>query len=170
MKSDECRGKEEDSAREAVEEPEGEAVDDRGAIGRGQVVVALNNDGDERDIYIEETPALEGRAMFTSSVPGAPDAAFLRFDNPSDPAIADAAALGYLIRTRTDTPTDDARNNDTTRRDVALASGANLLSTDYYEPSVHFESQYVVSLPGGDVARCNPVTAPTTCTSDQLAE
>jgi len=140
------------------------------ADSRGQIVVVLNNDSDQRDLYIADTPVLEGRPMFTSSTPGAPDAAFLRFDNPDDPGLNEAAAAGYLIRTRTDSPTVDARDNDTTSRETALASGAHFLSTDYYEPSTHFESPYVVTLPDGDVARCNPLTAPPSCSADLLAE
>ena len=38
---------------------------------------------------------------------------------------------GYLIRARTDADTKQARSNDTTLRDAMLASGAQLLSTDY---------------------------------------
>lgn len=127
---------------------------------RGRVIVALNDAGDQRDLYIAETPVLEGRPMFTSSTPGAPDAAFVRFDDPFDPGLDEAAAAGYLIRTRTDSPTVDARSNDAGSRDAALLSGAHFVSTDYYEPSTHFDSPSVVALPGGGVARCNPITAP----------
>ncbi len=137
---------------------------------QGQVVVVLTNDGVERDLYIAATPVLEGRPMFTSSTHGEPDAAFLRFDDPADPALAGAAAAGYLIRTRTDWPTVDARENETTKRDAALASGAHFVSTDHYEPSTHFDSPYVVQLPDGGVARCNPLTAPPSCSPEMLVE
>lgn len=137
---------------------------------RGQVVVVLNGAGDQRDLYIADTPVLEGRPMFTSSTPGAPDAAFIRFDDPTDSGLEAAASAGYLIRTRTDSPTVDARENDTTNRDIAFASGAHFLSTDYYEPSTHFESEYLVALPDGVVARCNPVTAPSSCSPELLVE
>ncbi|MEP1125133.1 MAG: Ca2+-dependent phosphoinositide-specific phospholipase C [Ilumatobacter sp.] len=140
------------------------------ADSRGQIVVALNNSGAERDLFIADTPALEGRAMFTSSTPGAPDAAFLRFDDPNAPGLDAAAEAGYLMRTRTDSPTVDARENDTTDRDVALAGGATYLSTDYYEPSTLFDSTYFVELPGGVTARCNPVTAPPSCTPESVVE
>lgn len=137
---------------------------------RGQVAVVLNGAGEQRDLYIADAPALEGRAMFTSSTPGAPDAAFIRVDDPADPGLDAAALAGYLIRTRTDSPTVDARENDPTNRDIAFASGAHFLSTDYYEPSTHFESEYVVALPDGVVARCNPVTAPDSCSPELLVE
>jgi hypothetical protein len=137
---------------------------------RGQVVVVLNDAGAQRDLYIADTPILEGRPMFTSSTPGAPDAAFVRFDDPTDPGLNAAALNGYLIRTRTDSPTVDARENDTTSRDAAFASGAHMLSTDYYEPSTHFDSAYVVALPDGVAGRCNPLTAPASCSPELLTE
>lgn len=165
LEPDDVRG-EAATLAEAVEGIGWPELDDH----RGEIVVVLNNAGDERDLYLAETPVLEGRPMFTSSVPGAPDAAFVRFDDPTDPGLADAAEAGYLIRTRTDSPTIDARENDTTRRDAALASGAHLLSTDFYEPSIHFESDYVVAFADDAVARCNPVTAPPSCSPESLAE
>lgn len=137
---------------------------------RGQVVIVLNDAGTQRDLYIADTPSLEGRAMFTSSTPGAPDAAFIRFDDPTDSGLDAAASAGYLIRTRTDSPTVDARENNLTKRDAAFASGAHFLSTDYYEPSNLFDSPYVVVFPDGAIAQCNPVTAPTSCSPELLTE
>ncbi len=137
---------------------------------RGKVMFSLNNGGAIRDMYTVDAANLEGRPMFTNAPLGAPDAAFVRFDDPSDPDLDRAALEGYLIRTRTDSPTADARNNDTTRRDRAFSSGAHFLSTDYYLPSEYFASDFVVQLPGGTVARCNPVTAPVSCDDADLAE
>jgi hypothetical protein len=108
--------------------------------------------------------------MFTSAAPGDADAAFVRIDDPSSDEIVDAVRAGYLVRTRTDSPTADARANDTTDRELAFASGAHYLSTDYYEPSAYFDSPYVVAFADGAVARCNPITAPPSCSTDQLAE
>ena len=67
-----------------------------------------------------------------------------------------------VIRTRADADTVQARTNDTTMRDAALASGAQWVSTDYEEPNLAF-SPYTVSIPGGTPARCNPVTARPSC-------
>jgi hypothetical protein len=66
---------------------------------------------------------------------------------------------GFLVRTRADVETAEARTNDPTRRDKALASGAHYVSTDYPEPRTEW-SEYVVRLPGGAVARVNPVSGP----------
>ncbi len=137
---------------------------------RGKVMFALNNTGDLRALYTDGRPSIEGRPMFTSATPGDPDAAFVRFDDPNSPELDAAVRAGYLIRTRTDSPTADARINDTADRDAAFASGAQFLSTDYYAPSQYFDSPYVVRFDDGAVARCNPITAPPTCSGLQLAE
>jgi hypothetical protein len=66
---------------------------------------------------------------------------------------------GFLVRTRADTDTIDARKNSTTRRDKALASGAQFVSTDFPVARDDF-SPYRVALPGDVAARPNPVTRP----------
>jgi hypothetical protein len=52
--------------------------------------------------------------------------------------IAARVAAGYVVRTRADADTEEARDNDTTTRDAAIASGAQWVSTDYpgAEPGV----------------------------------
>jgi hypothetical protein len=102
--------------------------------------------------------------IFTNAAPGEPDAAFLeRNDGPAD-EIAALVRKGYLIRTRTDGDTKQARTNDTSVRDAMIASGAQILSTDYpiNEPA-KWAGHYVVTLPGDVVARCNPIDAPARC-------
>ena len=120
-------------------------------------------------VYLEGHPGLRGRVIFTNSDPGQPDAAFLeRNDGPA----SDISALvrqGYLIRARTDSDTKEARVNDTTTRDAMLASGAQLLSTDYpvNEPA-RWDGHFVVTLPGNTPARCNPINAPASCNAEAL--
>ena len=76
--------------------------------------------------------------------------------------IAAFVRQGYLVRTRTDENTVEARNNDTRRRDAVLPSGAQILSTDFpaSEPAA---TGFTVALPGGVAARCNPVVQPKGC-------
>ena len=73
--------------------------------------------------------------------------------------IQDLVKAGFLVRTRADADTMEARKNDPTRRERALASGAQFISTDYPEPNPAF-SPYQVRFAGGGVARANPVSAP----------
>jgi hypothetical protein len=130
---------------------------------RGRIVLALDNTG-LRDLYRAGRPSLEGRVLFTPSSPGEPDAAFAKLNDPVGDADAIAAALAanMVVRTRADADTVQARADDTTRRDAALTSGAQLVSTDYPEADPAL-SRYVVRIPGGTPARCNPVTAPPDC-------
>jgi len=138
------------------------------ASARGKVVFLM----DQRPvgpIYLAGHPSLRGRVLFTNAEPGQPDAAFIeRNDGPA----ADISALvrqGYLIRARTDSDTKQGRTNDTTTRDAMIASGAQLLSTDYpiNEPA-RWEGHFVVTLPGDVVARCNPINASAACNAETL--
>lgn len=127
---------------------------------RGRVVFLMDQRVQE-SVYIDGHPALRGRAMFTNATPGAPDAAFTEVNVPG-PAIGDLVEHGYLVRTRSDDGLVEARANDTHRRDAALASGAQIVSTDYpaAEPA---SSGYSVSLAPGArsslAARCDPAFA-----------
>ena len=149
-----------------------EAISKRGwpTLGqaRGKVVFLL----DQRDAgaaYLNGHPALRGRVLFTNAEPGAPDAAFTEQNDGSAETINALVKQGYLVRTRTDADTSEARANDTRRRDEKLASGAQLLSTDYpsSEPA-RWTGGYAVSLPGGLAARCNPVLKPAGCVDAKL--
>ncbi|MDY4297253.1 MULTISPECIES: phosphatidylinositol-specific phospholipase C1-like protein [unclassified Xanthomonas] len=121
---------------------------------RGKVVFLL----DQRSIgpaYLAGHPSLRGRVCFTNADPGADDAAFVERNDGSADEIATLVKAGYLVRTRTDADLKEALRNDTARRDAMLASGAQLLSTDFpdHEPAA---SGYVVRFPDDAVARCNP--------------
>jgi Phosphoinositide phospholipase C, Ca2+-dependent len=128
---------------------------------RGKVIFLM----DQRavsPVYLAGHPALRGRLLFTNSEPGEPDAAFIERNDGPAAEIAALVRKGYLIRARTDSDTKQARTNDTTMRDAIIASGAQLLSTDYpvNEPA-RWPGNYVVTLPGKAAARCNPISAPT---------
>lgn len=138
---------------------------------RGQVLFALDNAGDDRLNYLQGHPSLEGRVMFTNSVPGQPDAAFVKVNDPlANPTlIPDLVASGYIVRTRADSDSVEARSGDTVRRDAALASGAQFVSTDFPVPSPKPGfSDYFVQIPDGSPARCNPVASPVGCRNDSL--
>jgi hypothetical protein len=101
--------------------------------------------------------------MFANLPAGEPGAAILIVNDPvaDFEKIQGLVADGYIVRTRADADTAEARSGDTRRRDRAFASGAQLVSTDYYLPAAHFGTDYVVRLPGP--ARCNPVRRPRGC-------
>jgi hypothetical protein len=132
------------------------------AAARGKVVFLM----DQRPVgpvYLEGHPSLRGRIIFTNAEPGQPDCGFTEENDGTQEEIAALVRKGYLVRTRTDADTKQARTNDTSRREVALASGAQLLSTDYPASEPSQWTPYSVGLPGGAVARCNPVNGPPSC-------
>ena len=137
------------------------------AAARGKVVFLM----DQRavgPVYLEAHPSLRGRVLFTNAEPGQPDCAFTEENEGSREAIAALVRKGYLVRTRTDADTKQARTNDTSRRDLALASGAQLLSTDYPSSEPSPWTGYSVSFPDGAVARCNPVNGPPSCSNAEF--
>jgi hypothetical protein len=138
------------------------------ARARGRVVFLLDQQH-AGPVYAQGHASLRGRILFTNAIPDAPDAAFIEQNDGSKAEIDVLVKQGYLVRTRTDEGTEQARTNDTTRRDIALSGGAQMLSTDYplSEPSPW--TKFSVGLPGGLIARCNPVNKPAGCV-DQLLE
>lgn len=135
---------------------------------RGKFMFTLDNGGAVRDLYRSPSPVLAGRVMFTSSEPGDPDGAFVKINEPigNVDRINEVVAAGYIVRTRTDEPTADARTGSTVRRDAALSTGAQFLSTDYYVENPDFGTGYVVTID----SQCNPITAADVCTDEALTE
>jgi len=136
---------------------------------RGKVVFLMDQRKEET-LYTEGHPSLSGRILFTNAVPGAPDAAFTE-ENEGTPAEINALVKqGYLVRTRSDEGTEEARTDDTRRRDEVLASGAQMISTDYPRSEPSPWTKFVVEFPDGLMARCNPVTKPAGCVDRLLEE
>ncbi|HEX4742383.1 MAG TPA: phosphatidylinositol-specific phospholipase C1-like protein [Caulobacteraceae bacterium] len=134
---------------------------------RGKLVFLLDQQN-VTDTYRTGHPSLAGRVLFTNATPGQPDAAFVEENEGAPDVIGDLVKRGYLVRTRSDVDTKEGRSGDTTLRDKALSSGAQIVSTDYpwYEPSRW--TNYSVSLPGHTPARCNPVNAPRSCVDAEV--
>ena len=133
-----------------------------GAV-RGKILFAL--DEDERHIaaYRGRRRSLEGRLMFVNTNEASPAAAYLTLNEHADvPRMTADVKAGFVVRTRADADTVEARLGDTRRRDAALASGAQYVSTDYPRPETRL-SPYQVRLPAGAIAVCNPQRAPERC-------
>ena len=90
---------------------------------------------------------------------GTPEAAFVILNSSigDQTRIQALVKQGYLVRTRADSDTKQARTNDYRSFEAAKQSGAQIITTDYYAKSGHFSSDYVVSFPGGSYLRPNPV-------------
>jgi hypothetical protein len=130
---------------------------------RGKVLVALNTGGVIRDTYLQGHPSLEKRAMFVTADEASPAAAVIKVDDPDEARIQQLVKQGFIVRTRADADLIEARANDVTRRDLALRSGAQIVSTDFEVAVPAIGGDYVVQIPGGTPARCDPVNAPKNC-------
>lgn len=130
---------------------------------RGKFLVALDEDPPKVAVYRGARRSLEGRMMFVYTDENNPASAYITLNEASDaPRITAAVKAGFLVRTRADADTVEARANDARRRTIALASGAQYVSTDYRHPEIRF-SDYQVRLPEGAITVCNPQRAPERC-------
>jgi hypothetical protein len=127
---------------------------------RGKILFALDESPKKVALYRGARKSLEGRLAFVNTDETSAAAAYLTLNEPvsDEERIRSAVKAGFLVRTRADADTREARVNDTKRRELALASGAQYVSTDYMRSDVRF-GPYQVRLPDGVVARCNPVRA-----------
>lgn len=131
---------------------------------RGKVFFAVDEGERKINIYKRGNQSLQGLPFFVNSGDeNADHAAYFTINDPigSFDRIQAAIKSGFIVRTRADANTMEARENSTARREAAFASGAQYISTDYYLPRTEW-SEYQVSLPGSAAARCNPVAA-TSC-------
>lgn len=142
---------------------------------RGKVMFFFDNGGPGaiRDMYPDGHPSLQGRAVFTRGNPGDADAAITMVNDPrgaNEATIRDLVKRGYIVRTRSDEPLKTVINNEFSRVRTALASGAQMVTTDF--PSIgmaaRYNSDFVAELPGNEPVQCNPVTAPRNCHDDRL--
>lgn len=99
--------------------------------------------------------------MFADAEPGTPEAAIGVVNDPVKDfdRIQQLVRSGYVVCTRSDANTREARSGDYARAKAAFASGAQFVSTDYYMPAP-FPSAFHVVLPGGSAGCWNPPLAP----------
>ncbi len=124
---------------------------------RGRFIFILDEKAGKREAYLRnESPA---QVFFVDSPEGDPHAAIMIINDPkrSFDRITVLVKKGYIIRTRADADTFEARRNDFSRFNAACESGAQIITTDYYQKSKHFRSDYFIQFPGGKYVRKNPV-------------
>ncbi len=123
---------------------------------RGKFAFILDTKGEKMQLYIQGHPSLKGRVLFVNADAGTPEAAMMIRNNAKDSEIPSLVKKGYIIRTRADADTEQARRNDRSYFNAACASGAQIITTDYYQKSTHFPSDYTVSFVGSTYFRTNP--------------
>ena len=118
---------------------------------RGKFLFVLDEKGKKMETYIEGHASLKGRVMFVNAEEGRPEAAVRIVNEPRQDwsYIQYLVRSGYLVRTRADADTVEARKGDYSRWKAALISGAQIISTDYYDADPALNTGYHVQLPGG---------------------
>lgn len=132
---------------------------------RGKIMFLHNNSGIITQLSIQNNPNLENRIVFTNGEHNESHTAFIMRNSINTYAseIEDLVAKGYLVRTRVDEGTFEARNNDYSKWNKGLKSGAHFLSTDYYKPDHRAGdgtwSNYSVGF-NNNLYRINPIAKP----------
>jgi hypothetical protein len=114
---------------------------------KGRFLFVLDEKEDKINKYLEHHFSLQNRVLFVNSQEGNHEAAFRIINDPVKDFdyIKTLVAKGYMVRTRADSDTKQARSNDYTSFEKAKASGAQVISTDYYLPSQLFQSDFKIS-------------------------
>ena len=118
---------------------------------RGKFVWIIDNTDYRRDLFDELS--LTESNVFLNVDPEHPKAGCMIINNPTDERIPDYTKRGFIIRTRADEGTKQARNNDYSTFEQAKNSGAQIITTDYYLPSSLFPSTYKVVFENGSYVR-----------------
>ena len=126
---------------------------------RGKIIFIML--GGAKETYLCNYPLLNNRAMCVYSRPGNAECAFIMRDDPlrDSTSITELVKQGYIVRTRSDAETREARSNDSRAKQAAFNSGAQITSTDYYKPDLRL-SNFTVQWDGKHAGRVNPVSHP----------
>ncbi len=133
------------------------------AAARNKVVFIMQ--GAAESLYKGGHPSLQGRAMFVYSSPSSAEAAFVILNNPVSGynQIQQRVQQGFIVRTRSDENTDEARTGDYTQMNAAFSSGAQITSTDYYKADYRAGTtgwtDYHVNFPNHELARIDSLSA-----------
>jgi hypothetical protein len=135
------------------------------AQARGKVIFLLDDMPAKTALYAGPNQSLEGRPLFVATDENSPLASFICVDDPvKDQArISSDVAQGFIVKTRADEDTREARNGNTVRRDAAFASGAQFVVTDFLLPDKNIGA-YQVRMT--DPFQCDAKLTGTVCTSN----
>ena len=129
------------------------------AESQGKIIFVMDN---RNDLYLKRYPGLKGATLFASAQePGTDEGMFINTQEPTR-EIRDLVRQGYIVRTRADRDTIHARVDYSGKRDRAINSGAQYISTDYHKPNEYF-SDFMVLFADDTLIRCNPLNTSENC-------
>ena len=135
------------------------------AQARGKVIFMLDDTPQKTALYAGPSLTLEGRPLFVATDENSPLASFICVDDPvKDGArVSSDVAQGFIVKTRADEDTREARAGDTVRREAAFSSGAQFVVTDFLLPDKSIGA-YQVRM--ADPVQCDAKLAGTLCASN----
>jgi hypothetical protein len=123
---------------------------------RGRFIFGLDNENHVREEYLALSPQkdLRDRLCFVSVPRDHPAAAWMKRNDPIGgyDEIRSLVQAGFMVRTRADSDLKEVLANDVHRRDAAMSSGAQWISTDAPETGPLWPD-YEVAWPERAVAR-----------------
>jgi hypothetical protein len=130
---------------------------------KGKILFVLDAGGSTTDAYVNDIRM--NKVMFANVGYDHPDAAFFIMNDPvrQFDEIRHRVAKGFLVRTRADADTREARAGSYERFTAAMKCGAQVISTDYYLPKLSPDGKFQIRLPEGNYYRCNPLNTSGEC-------
>ena len=131
---------------------------------KGKILFVLDAGSQITELYVEKS--LKGKPMFPNiEQEDHPNAAFFIMNDPKEQQaeIQKRVKAGFMVRTRADADTKEARSGDLSRLEAAIASGAHVISTDYYLARLSPSGKFQISLKDGKYQSCNALITPEKC-------
>jgi len=114
----------------------------------GKIIFILQGNNDM--FYKQSIDRYEDRVMFVYSEPGEKNTAFIiRNSSQGNENEISELSKKFIVRTRTDAGTHQARANDYSDYHSVMKSNAQIISTDYYKPDLRWSS-YEIKLEGSN--------------------
>ncbi len=115
---------------------------------RGKIMLVLDETEAKQDVYLQHT-GIQNRVLFVNALPGKPASAFVILNHPVEfkDSIKALVKMGYMVRTRADADTWEARKFDYSHLVSSLTSGAQVISTDYYFKDEEIGTDFQVRFP-----------------------
>lgn len=111
---------------------------------RGKLFFIL--EGNRSDWYADQLNRGADLPMFVYGNTQDPMTLFIKLNQPiGNEDEIEELSKNFIVRTRTDAGTLEARANDQRRKEAAIRSGAQIISTDYYRPDLEL-SEFSVTL------------------------
>jgi hypothetical protein len=136
---------------------------------RGRFVFTLLEGGEHRDNYLAGRDNLADALMFVDADSETdPWAAMFKINDADGDfdRVQDLVGKGFMVTCNSD-GADNSADHNTAKAARSLDSGAHYLSSD--RPAADSGGDgFWLQIPDGDPARCNPVSAPDTCTSADI--